>query len=717
MATADPLKLDTFAWREVEVEEATAIPGNDDTACDRQHAAERNGISRQESTSTAKTEAAVVPQASKSVASTMNDEARLARRASRKQRPTRSRSLLDEMAADKALRNITPATPMKSSEKPYTDPSTSDTAPTRISKPAPRLSDERRRFMQSTLDEQEEDQAVLEDNKTDFSTSPASNASTTNTRVSFETTEGFLFSDTIVSPITIPSASGPFSLASPRPSLGVRTKSSAPERRLSRRTSTRTSASSWSPASAFLARWSRDETASAQEPDEDGQEIGGNSGYIIGRQIGFGGFSVVKEAHTIEKGEKVLRAVKIVRKHLSRTIENNSERAQQEFEHEITIWRYLKHKRILPLLAVFDTDFATFCIMQISSSGSLFDVVAHYRRQSSGRSIGNLSRSSTSDLVSSPQSRSTIPLTHAKHYMAQIASALRYLHHDVRIVHRDIKLENCLINPTSGPETPLMKRTISVPFPAIKPFPGFPGGTSEDSELSSPPGDILLCDFGMADFIAQEDRDDRLTLTSLDGDSDAESADHRNPQKSATNESMPTNLNTQNLGPGPNDATFSPHLPTKSPNNHKKSTATDLKDHSPPTDPETIIAGSLAYAAPELFQSSTPLYSPAADIWAFGVLSYALLVGEVPFRHGLQSKVVGMIEEGAWDVGALKSAVGVGCDAGVYGSEVENAAECVEGCLRLDLERRWSVRKVVRCQFLEEFREYEDVAGHGDGGL
>jgi len=60
-----------------------------------------------------------------------------------------------------------------------------------------------------------------------------------------------------------------------------------------------------SPASAFLSQWGREEAASIVEPDDEGQESGDHSGYIIGRQIGFGGFSVVKEVFTIEHGEEV----------------------------------------------------------------------------------------------------------------------------------------------------------------------------------------------------------------------------------------------------------------------------------------------------------------------------------------------------------------------------------------------------------------------------
>ncbi|KAK5277313.1 hypothetical protein LTR16_009942, partial [Cryomyces antarcticus] len=129
-----------------------------------------------------------------------------------------------------------------------------------------------------------------------------------------------------------------------------------------------------SPASAFLSQWGKEEAAAMIEPDDEGQEIGDHSGYIIGRQIGYGGFSVVKEVYTIENNEKVRRAVKIVRKQVSAKSEHENDKLQAHFEHEVSIWRFLKHRHILPLIAVYDSPFATFCITNLNTGGTLFDL-------------------------------------------------------------------------------------------------------------------------------------------------------------------------------------------------------------------------------------------------------------------------------------------------------------------------------------------------------
>lgn len=76
-----------------------------------------------------------------------------------------------------------------------------------------------------------------------------------------------------------------------------------------------------------------------------------------------------------------------------------------------------------------------------------------------------------------------------------------------------------------------------------------------------------------------------------------------------------------------------------------------------------------------------------------------------------------MIEEGAWDVSVLKDAVRRNC--GDDEREVENAVEIVEGCLRIDVERRWDVGRVVGCRFLEGFGDVDDGGrqGNEDRGL
>jgi serine/threonine protein kinase len=198
-----------------------------------------------------------------------------------------------------------------------------------------------------------------------------------------------------------------------------------------------------SPASMFLSMWSNREEP-APQPDDEGQMVGDD--YVLGKQIGFGGFSTVKEAYKAEKhGETKTLAVKIVKKQIAGRSEQENDEVQAEFDHEVRVWRYLSHPNVLTLDAVYETDYATFCFTKLAIGGTLFDLVR--------------------------QNRSGLGTNLAKKYSYQLACAIRYLHEDARVVHRDIKLENCLLDPTAV----------------------------DDGTTSST---LVLCDFGMAEWMS-----------------------------------------------------------------------------------------------------------------------------------------------------------------------------------------------------------------------
>lgn len=295
----------------------------------------------------------------------------------------------------------------------------------------------------------------------------------------------------------------------------------------------------------------------------------------------------------MENGKPVIDAVKIVRKQQSNKSEFENEALQSQFDHEVEMWRFLRHPYILPLIKVYTTEYATFCITKLNKGGTLFDLIRDTRRKNK---VG-LSR----HLV--------------KRYAYQLASAMRYLHNDVCVVHRDIKLENCLID-------------MTVP----------------NAETDG--GDVLLCDFGMADFIVRDDRE------------------AQGPHSIGEN---------QNIGPA---------------------------------DTSTSVQGSLQYAAPELFNASgSVMFSPAADIWAYGIVLYALLTATLPFNEGLDSKTTMKILKGDWDQDLVRTAEALK-DGGV-----EEALTLLRGCLEMDIEQRWTVSDILESDFLRDCAEhYEEVS-------
>ncbi|KAL8712183.1 MAG: hypothetical protein Q9220_003617 [cf. Caloplaca sp. 1 TL-2023] len=403
----------------------------------------------------------------------------------------------------------------------------------------------------------------------------------------------------VISPITaFPPFYQPTSLedtsAWPKPRRQVsayRSQSYSNEFKLNRRpgsrhsstASRRSTSSAMSPATAFLSRFARDEPSPRVERDGEGQEMGQ---YILGKQIGFGGFSVVREAYTLEGEERVVRAVKIVRKQVAGKEERENDQLQAEFEHEINLWKALGHRHILPLLDVHVDDFATYCFTKLNTGGTLFDVVRNSRKGVSQQ------------------------LT--RRYSYQLASAVRYLHEDMHIVHRDIKLENCLID-------------VSL------------------ESAAKDGGNLLLCDFGLAEFDLIDDGD--------------ESPD---PYTSAADRPKPRNLG--------------------------------------PSDTSTSIAGSLQYASPELIMSPAGFLSSVVDMWAFGVVVYALLVGDLPFQHTFQPRVQMMILAGEWDQERLKKA------AGTQGMEDE-VLDILHGCLNMNSDGRWNIATVLKSGWLEGCQE------------
>ncbi|ETN45077.1 uncharacterized protein HMPREF1541_09953 [Cyphellophora europaea CBS 101466] len=219
--------------------------------------------------------------------------------------------------------------------------------------------------------------------------------------------------------------------------------------RLSRRDTAGSTRSPRSAASSYLRAFSISssndgDTNDGPPPavDAEGQTIGED--YVLGKQIGFGGFSVIKEVIAGNSQRKL--AVKIVRRQVEGKSEAENEQVQAEFEHEVELWRFLDHRHILPLEAVYKFDEATFCFIPLSTGGTLFDLVRTNRQGVSA----NL----------------------AAEYAYQIGSALRYLHLDARVVHRDIKLENCLLD--------------------------------RDPRKPNGPGLVRLCDFGMAEWLSKD---------------------------------------------------------------------------------------------------------------------------------------------------------------------------------------------------------------------
>ncbi|KAI9596223.1 kinase-like domain-containing protein [Syncephalis fuscata] len=211
----------------------------------------------------------------------------------------------------------------------------------------------------------------------------------------------------------------------------------------------------YSPAVSFLSMFAQSTCRPTEEEeemlreDEAGDEVGG---YVLGRELSRGHFSTVREAYHIEETKVKIGpvVVKIVRRGDisleafrrgadNKTVDSTAcapsrsdtdssaiETTEEAMRRELQIWRRLQHPNILPLLDFFESPMALYAVSPRCSKGSLYHALCRSRRGELGDTPGGL------------------PLDKARQIIAQLASAIRYLHYDAAVAHGDLKLENLI---------------------------------------------------------------------------------------------------------------------------------------------------------------------------------------------------------------------------------------------------------------------------------
>ena len=135
--------------------------------------------------------------------------------------------------------------------------------------------------------------------------------------------------------------------------------------------------------------------------------------YMIGTSLGSGGFAVVKEATHRETGRSV--AIKII--NLPRGDTPDAVQARNDVKREIAVLQELKCPQIMDLLEVFVDDKKAYMVCEVIRGGELLQAVIDAERYGEEE---------------------------AKVCFAQLIIGLQYLHAH-GIIHRDIKLENILL--------------------------------------------------------------------------------------------------------------------------------------------------------------------------------------------------------------------------------------------------------------------------------
>ncbi|GAN08411.1 hypothetical protein MAM1_0203d07922 [Mucor ambiguus] len=170
-----------------------------------------------------------------------------------------------------------------------------------------------------------------------------------------------------------------------------------------------------SPAASFLANFmspvaTNSTFKSNQHPDEPNTIV---DDYSLGETIGFGGFSSVRKAKHVRTGQIV--AVKIIQH------QHMNEMSSTRLDRELAIWRSLDHPNIVHLLKVIhmEAEHVLNIFNEYCSGGNLLDYLNKHK---------------------------VIAETKAKLLFRELCQGIRYLHVDRRVCHKDLKLENILLN-------------------------------------------------------------------------------------------------------------------------------------------------------------------------------------------------------------------------------------------------------------------------------
>lgn len=134
--------------------------------------------------------------------------------------------------------------------------------------------------------------------------------------------------------------------------------------------------------------------------------------YIRGRFLGKGGFAKCYEV-TADKSSGVL-ACKIVNKNMLVKAHHRDKMAQ-----EIKIHRTLQHPNIVAFHSFFEDDLFVYIVLECCEKKSLLEL---------------------------SKRRKTITEPEARYFLQQICEAVRYLHEDKGVIHRDLKLGNIFIS-------------------------------------------------------------------------------------------------------------------------------------------------------------------------------------------------------------------------------------------------------------------------------
>lgn len=171
-----------------------------------------------------------------------------------------------------------------------------------------------------------------------------------------------------------------------------------------------------SPAASFLAQFAQPDENLTMPPLDDGCIL--ENKYQIGKVIGRGSFSECREGTPLRRSGEGSPSDKLAMK-IVKCEDNTVPNTLNDFDREISVWKRLDHKNILPLLDNLYFDHARIAVTPMAENGTLLEYI---------RKHGALSEEK------------------AKIIFRQIAEAVCHMHVEHGIAHRDIKLDNILLD-------------------------------------------------------------------------------------------------------------------------------------------------------------------------------------------------------------------------------------------------------------------------------
>jgi len=155
------------------------------------------------------------------------------------------------------------------------------------------------------------------------------------------------------------------------------------------------------------------QTKAGDEPEETKIYLGR---YESGRTIGVGGYAEVKVGRDLKEDRKV--AIKVIRK------DQTDAKSLERLNREITFLCCMEHPNVVKLYDVHETDTLTILIMEFVEGETLDDFLYDTKGQ-------------------------CLPDYVCRFFFHKLVSAVKYCH-DLMVVHRDLKMENIIVNLTGN---------------------------------------------------------------------------------------------------------------------------------------------------------------------------------------------------------------------------------------------------------------------------